>query len=196
MDFKIWPPYEVFYIHSMLFNTASAVRSFERVSEAFQKISEDESADAVASVDDDDILNNLQNIVVQGAALSRYFWPVRKGHGARAELLRTACGVTDENALKSRDLRNAIEHFDEKLDDYLAHGIVGNIFPQYVGPLPPRDGVPKHIFRAYYTDVVVFELLGKQYEIEPIAREITRLHRRLTFCSNNGGRLRVGGYSK
>ncbi len=191
MDFRIWPPYEVFYIHSMLFNTASALASIGRVSDAFRKVSASESPDAASSIDGADILDELQNIVVQGAALSRYFWPARKAYAARAELLRSACGVTEESPLKSRDLRNAIEHFDEKLDDYLANGIIGQIFPQYVGPLPPHDGVPKHMFRAYYTDVAVFELLGKRHEIQPIASEIARLHTRLTFCSENGGRLRA-----
>lgn len=159
-DFNIWPPYEVFYIHSMLFNTASAMKSIHHVSETFEKLPKAKTDDALADLDQNDILNSLQNIVVQGAAISRYFWPARKGHEARAELLRVACGVTDESALKNRDLRNAIEHFDEKLDQYLADGIVGYIFPQYVGPLPTSGDVPSHIFRAYYIDAGLFELLG------------------------------------
>jgi len=86
-------------------------------------------------------------------------------------------------------LRNAMEHFDERLDRYLSRGIVGNIVPQYFGPSPNNDGVPRHTFRSYYIDVGVFELLGDRYEIEPIAKELWRLHEVLTKCDQQGGRL-------
>jgi hypothetical protein len=168
----------------MLFNTVSATASVKRLSAIFR--SSLEPAGELAGLHHDEVLNNLQNIVAQGAALSRYFWPARKGHEGRAGLLRSAFGITEESVLKSRDLRNAIEHFDETLDSYLAGGIVGYIIPQYVGPLSQGDGVPSHIFRAYYTDRSIFELLGKKYEIEPIAEEIVRIHCRLESCSASG----------
>jgi hypothetical protein len=143
----------------------------------------------LAAIDTEDVLNHLQNIIVQGAALSRYFWPVRKGHERRGAHLRQALNITDDNPLRSRDLRNAMEHFDEKLDQYLSTGIVGNVLPQYFGPLPKNDGVPSHIFRAYYIDVGQFELLGRRYEVEPIANELLRLNEALTKCDREGGRL-------
>jgi hypothetical protein len=187
--FVILPPYEAFYIDSMLFNTQSAVRSIEVLSMVMNYLDESKSPESLAAIDTEDVLNHLQNIIVQGAALSRYFWPVRKGYKGRGEYLRKALGITDDNPLKSRDLRNAIEHFDEKLDDYLSTRIVGYVFPQFFGPLPKRDGAPSHIFRAYYIDVGRFELLGKSYEIEPIAKELLRLNEALIKCDKEGGRL-------
>jgi hypothetical protein len=189
-NFEIWPSYEVFYIHGMLFDTQSAVKSIELVSSALHQLSESTSGDSLADFDSEGILNNLQNIVVQGAALSRYFWPVRKGHEHRGQKLREALGVLEDSPLKVRDLRNEIEHLDEKLDRCLSGGIVGYIFPHYVGPVLRSDGVPSHIFRAYYVDVGLFEILGKRYEIEPIANEIFRIHENLIRCGRNGGRLR------
>lgn len=59
-----------------------------------------------------------------------------------------------------------MEHFDEKLDDYLRDGIAGDLLSEYVGPLPVPDGVPLHLFRAYYLDAGLFEMLGKRYEID------------------------------
>lgn len=187
--FVIWPPYEVFYIHSMLFNTQSAARSIEVLSTVMSHLTESKDADPFAAIDTEDVLNHLQNIVVQGAALSRYFWPLRKIYERRGEYLRQALGITDQNPLKSRELRNSMEHFDEKLDEYLSSGVVGNVFPQYLGPLPKDDGVPRHIFRAYYTDVGEFEMLGNRYQIEPIAKELLRLDEALMKCDREGGRL-------
>jgi hypothetical protein len=145
-------------------------------------------SDSLRHLDTNGLLNELQNMILHAAALSRYFWPVRQGHDARAKQLREAFGVIDGNPLKNRDLRNEIEHFDEKLDAYLSDGIAGYIFPEYVGPLPQNDA-PAHIFRAYQLDVGLFEMLGKRYEIEPIADEVARLHDRFLFSNSQGGRL-------
>jgi len=134
------------------------------------------SKDPLDDVDSHAVLDELQNIIVQGAAVSRYFWPSDKGHEARGRELRQKFQVTEESPLKSRDLRNMIEHFDEKLDHYLAKGIVGHIIPHYFGPEGRSSGVPEHFFRAYFINIGVFEILGKRYEIEPIAKELWRLH--------------------
>lgn len=185
----IWAPYEAFYIQAMLFNTRSAVVSIEFVSSALNQISHNQSGEDLSQSDSSAMLGELQNVILQAAALSRYFWPVRRGHEARGHQLRVALAVTDDNPLKNRDLRNEIEHFDEKLDAYLSDGIYGHIFTEFVGPLPVSDGVPAHIFRAYYYDVGLFEILGKRYEVEPLANEILRLHHRLLECDRSGGCL-------
>ncbi len=182
--FQVWTPYKAFYIHSMLFNTASAIKSIQYLAECAKIL----ALNAV-SVGDKDVLDNVQDVVVQAAAISRYFWPVPKGREARAQLLCAACGVKDDSALKNRDLRNSIEHFDEKLDEYLANGIIGYVFPEYVGLEIERGEAPSHIFRAYYADTRVFELLGKRYRIDAIVEEINRVHHRLQQCHASGGRL-------
>ncbi len=188
-DFGIWAPYEAFYIQAMLFNTRSAVASIERVSNALEQVSRDTLGDALERLDRSALLSELQNVILQAAALSRYFWPTRQGHETRAKQLRDALDVTEGSPLKNRDLRNEIEHFDEKLDAYLADGIAGCILSEFVGPLPESGGVPAHIFRAYYLDVGLFEMLGKRYELQPLANEIVRVHDRLVLADRGGGRL-------
>ena len=116
-----------------------------------------------------------------------YFWAARKENEWRGQILRKAFNVTDLSALKSRDLRNEIEHFDERLDLYLAGGIAGIILPQYIGPLPDVSAIPSHLFRAYYTDHAIIEVLGKRYEINPITKEIGRIHKLL--ANSDGGRF-------
>jgi hypothetical protein len=189
-DIGIWAPYEAFYIHAMMFNTRSAMASIDSVSAALEVISSYTSGDAFEQLDRSALLDELQNIILQAAALSRYFWPVRQGHEARARQLREAFDIADDNLLKNRDLRNEIEHFDEKLDAYLADGIAGCIFPEFVGPLPESDGTRAHIFRAYYIDVGLFEMLGRRYDIQSLADEIARLHDCLLLADRGGGRLK------
>lgn len=183
-DFGIFPPYEVLYLESMLFITESAAQSLESAAIELEKF-----AANAPDFDQNGTLNHLQNIIIQGAALSRYFWPVRKGHEKRANTLRRSLSVTDSSPLKSRDLRNAIEHFDEKLDLYLATGITGHIIPHYIGPYCEINGVPSHLFRAYYCDRGVFEVLGNRFEMEPLVAEMGRIHDALTQSRYSGGRL-------
>lgn len=65
-----------------------------------------------------EIVDGIQALVTQGAALSRYFWPARNNalHNARAAQLRQGLQVREDSPLRNRNLRNHLEHFDERLD--------------------------------------------------------------------------------
>ena len=186
-DFGIWPPYEAFYIESMLLISSSAVEYIQRL---------DNQAD-LENIPPDDVLNWLQNIIIQAAALSRYFWPAQnrdkeldKLHKKRGRHLCKAFGMNEKSPLKNRNLRNQIEHFDEHIDIFLAKPVAGNFIPKYVGCIPKDDGVPIYIFRAFYTDVGIFEILGKRYEIQPIVDEIYRIHNKLVSFATAGYRMK------
>lgn len=152
-------------------------------------VAENRPEDPISALPVHYVLTELQNLVVQAAALSRYFWPIRRAHEWRGAQLRAALKVSDESPLRSRDLRNAIEHFDEQLDRYLENTVAGHILPEYVGPFEEGVEVPVHVFRAYYVDIGVFELLGKRYEVEPLAREVDRVHQQLKEIDGSRGRL-------
>lgn len=171
----IHPPYRAFYELSIGFCLESASRSIEIIADLMQRAATSPSAQPLRKADPEAVLNELQNTIVQGAAVSRYFWPVRPQYAARGETLRHMYKVLDSSPLRSRELRNAIEHFDERLDEYLSEGIVGNIYPHYLGPEPKPTGVPQHFFRAYFVDTGVFQLLQHRFEIEPLSKEIWRL---------------------
>ena len=186
MNNGIHPPYQIFYSLSMAFCTKSAVRSVEVLGEVFEHLANSDSPDPEKDIDTQSVLDELQNIVVQGAAVARYFWPIREGqqiHAHRAAALREQFDIQDGNPLRvCKPLRDAMEHFDERLDKYLAKGIVGHIFPNYFGYDGARDGVPIHFFRAYFIDSGIFEMLGERFEIEPLANELLRLNGKLDSC--------------
>lgn len=187
--YPIWSPYEAFYISSMLFNTQSAYASIDVVANVIDHLADGGEDLPLADIDMRSALNELQNIVLQGAAISRYFWPARKGHEQRAEQLRTAFGIDENSPLFSRDLRNDIEHLDEKLDRYLAGGITGHIMPEYFGPAGRESGVPKHFFRAYFIDTGEFQLLDRRYTMQPLADALVSLHEALHQRDMQGSRL-------
>jgi hypothetical protein len=191
----IWPPYEAFYLESLLYCTHSALRSVDAVRDSLEAGRMHAPGSTAWSKSASNILDGVQNIAIQAAALSRYFWPARSDavHARRGQHLRDGLNVHDESPIRNRELRNQIEHFDEALDRVLAGGIAGNVFPQYVGPFPGEEQVPRFLFRAYFTDTAIFELLGHRIEIQPIVDEISGLHNRVLACCDAGHRIRREG---
>ncbi len=171
----IHPPYRIFYNLSISFCAKSAARSIATLANLMQELSSEDGALSLDDIDVESVLDELQNIVLQGGAVSRYFWPVDKASKKRGEELRRQYHISHDSPLKSRHLRNAIEHFDERLDHYFSGSVVGTIIPHYVGPEPPPSQVKCHFFRAYYMDTGVFELLGHRYHMEPLSRELWRI---------------------
>lgn len=191
---SLWPPYHAFYIQSMLFNTASALQSHEMASKHIKAISDGKIEPQYRK---DELLNCLQNIINQSGAISRYFFPSCDGPKAeapeqkkmyknRSQYLRKVFEVDNDSPLKNRDLRNSIEHFDERLDIYLNNGVVGNIFPSLILFEPEETEVPHHIFRAYYLKKGIFQVLGERYKILPIVKELRRIHNLLVRFDGDG----------
>lgn len=187
----ISPPYEAFYIEAMLYCTTAVLNAENEINAALEFAAahspESEEWQQVSRV----VIDGVQEIVLNSAALSRYFWPA--GHAdlqrSRAAHLRDSLGVHDDSPMKNRHLRNQLEHLDEELDRFCAVFRAGIVLPTWIGPLSPELEVPANLFRAYYTDVGVFEVLGKRYEIVPILEAVRSLHGKLLRAGDEGGRL-------
>lgn len=180
----IEPAHQGFYVQSMLFNAIAAVRSAQTAYAMLTAVRENGSYEDLYGTR---FLSELQNLVVNAGALSRYFWPARADHRWRGAELRQAFQIGDDHPLKDRKFRNAIEHFDENLDDYLDGGVFGCILPEHIGPALHSGGIPTHIFRAFYVDTGKFQLLGDTYDIQPVADAVAELHGQLTHMDSNGG---------
>jgi hypothetical protein len=196
-DYRIWYPYEVFYIESMLTITHTAMSEQLMLNRILKEINDGKYENRNLVID------LAQNIILQAASLSRYFWTSSaftnddkelkkkhdKIHKRRGQKLRESFNIHETNPIKNRNVRNFIEHFDAKLDLQLAQGIAGNIVPSYIGPKEGIDESVTHFFRAYYTDMGVFKVLNQNFEIIPIINELIRIHNLLVTFHENGGRL-------
>jgi hypothetical protein len=184
VDFCIYPPHEAFYLTSLMFCTESALSSVAAVKN-FIEAEEDGNNELPPQV----ALDQLQNIANQGAAISRYFWPVKKEYRNRSKALKTAFCIDDSSPLRDRTLRNMVEHFDEKLDDFLKGYPSGMLIPDYFGTKPSGDRGPLKFFRAYFINTDEFEILGNVFQIQPIVDEIFRIHQILLDCIKDGSRF-------
>lgn len=178
-EFKIHPFDERFYIGALLNKTRSILNDVDSLNDIWKNGIHD-------CQNDDQILDLLQNIIGNVAGLSRFFWPSKKNseYKIRAEKLREVYNVSDLSVLKNREMRNHIEHFDEKLDDFLKEFIIGTVMQKYVGPIIDVDNIGT-FFRAYFYDKQIFKMFNVEYEIKPIIAEIRRIHEILQLQKNN-----------
>ncbi|WP_226019527.1 hypothetical protein [Novosphingobium sp. FKTRR1] len=185
----IHPPFEAFYILAMQWHTESAARSIELLQRWLELVDADD--ERALALPKEALFQELQNILHQFGCISRYFFPARNAsiHADRAMQLRQAFAVPADSPLADRELRNAIEHFDERLDKYLAGHLVGQIIPDHVGYSVPESEVPLHVFKGFYVENLTFVLLGQPHEMRPIIAELVRLHNLLIDCDNAGLRL-------
>ena len=103
-EWKIWPPYEIFYIESLLTKTKTIIADYEHL----DRVTKDQGLFEQNPL----ILIDLaENIVNQAAAISRYLFPSRQNgpknkiHKLRGEKLRESLEVNDDNILTNRNVR-------------------------------------------------------------------------------------------
>ena len=163
----ILPPYRAFYIESILYASGRSIAAFSRFSAAVEVIASDT-----------EIVASAHEALGHAAALSRLFFSSDKiplAH-ARASTLRKIFSVGDNSPLADRELRNALEHFDERLDAYLLHEIAGVVLP---GPIVDdadlADEELGHVFRLVDPKTETFVLFGSKHKFGNIRREVERI---------------------
>ena len=163
----IQPAYVAFYVEAIFY-------AAERSRLAFDRFSDLVATDGSPS----DIVASVHEALGHAAALSRFFFPVDRGPlpRARAANLRQLFAISNGSALQDRALRNALEHFDERLDDYLLGDIAGYLFPgPMVADAALADDPNGHIFRMVDPDTETFVLLGRRHAFGAMRAEIAAI---------------------
>ncbi|MFX0138795.1 MAG: hypothetical protein ACFFDN_34460 [Candidatus Hodarchaeota archaeon] len=185
----IVPYHEVFYIHSIIYSASRALEAFERYKELRKK-----------EVNSSYLIATVQEAIGHSAALSRYFWPsgfnfrgpkeLKKLKDSRAKKLRDKFGLSDNSTLKNQNLRDAWEHFDERLDIYLISNDAGSFFPSpIIDSHKLADDPNGKIFKLLDPDEECLVLLGKKFFFGPIIQEVLKIFSHAVKADNNGGRL-------
>lgn len=165
-DFEgIVPHYEAFYIQSIIYAAG-------RADEAFNCFKEEVSGPQSEAI----IVATIQEALTHAGALSRFFWPPQKAGKlgvSRGQRLCKAFSLDDSSPLRNRDLRNAFEHFDENLDQFLLQNDSGYFFPgPMVGEHILADDEIGHIFRLVDPTQGICVLLGQKFKFFPIHTEV------------------------
>lgn len=190
-QWKIWPPYEVFYIECIKTASLNAIQSWETLNE----IVSDENLLKTNAIETVDL---AENIVNQTGIISKYFFPPideKKAknliHKLRGEKLREAFKIDDNQKLSDRTFRNYIEHFDEKLDLFLNKSVAGNIIPRKTVYWTSNDiNEVTIVFKAYIISEFKFISMNEQILLTTLVEEIYNVYNQCIEFLDNGCRLR------
>lgn len=175
----IQPMHMAFYHHSIYYSAKRCLSAFDE----YEQLLNHRDIEPIY------LVSAIQEAIGHAAALSRYFWPTSMGdkkkqakqiemRKKRGENLRNIFAITDESPLYNRDLRNAWEHFDEKLDTYLISNIAGHFFPDpIIGNHSLADGPTQKIFKLIDPENECLILLGEKFFFNPIRIEVERIFR-------------------
>lgn len=119
----------------------------------------------------------LQSLVIALGNISKILWPMNKKYEIRGIELRTFLDVKDDSALRKRDLRNLLEHFDEKADDWFAAEERRRFSDRGVGSMEgviiPSD---KDRLRILNPETWTLTCMGKEYKLGPAIQAAYELY--------------------
>ena len=179
------PSFERAYLRELLIQAEYALLGVQRMNELLQQ-------DAPVL-----FFREAQGVLSHAAAISRLLWPPRnKDERARTrgEHLRSVLQVPDDHALQARTLRDHLEHFDERLDQWTQETTHGTIVDLCIGPASSFVGGASvgrgDFLRVYEPDRNVFTFRGDEFNIQELVTGIESLR---GAAVERMGHLRAGG---
>ncbi len=171
----IIPYVEVFYKHSILYSAKRCVSSFDR----YEK--------SIGHEDADELISLLQEAIGHASSLFRYFYPSKSGV-KEMKLLKEQRGIKLCNMFKLKNtpieeikkIRDAFEHYDERLDRYLLKIQAGYIFPScLLKSHTLADKKNAYIFKLLDTEAQCLVLLGQKYFFKNVKDEVSNIYSQL-----------------
>lgn len=132
----------------------------------------------------------VQLILGAAANVSKILWPSPKSENAeRGTMLRELLGIPEEHILSDREIRNHFEHYDERLDRWLASSESENYVDQIIGELPYFVArFPKHVNRHYDPITRRLSFRGDSIDFALVLEALADLHTRCRQVVGLGGR--------
>jgi hypothetical protein len=146
----------IYYVMSECYRAISALDELERLAGIREVLQP-----GVERLELKSILDQLRLALMASASVSRVFWPVRnasKKARARATRLKELFGLDDDHPLASRRLRNSIEHFDERLDEWV--GVAPRPYLTEQTVAHPIDG-PDHAAYLSEATLLVYDIASR-----------------------------------
>lgn len=122
------------------------------------------------------IFATLQEALIHAGAVSRFFLPPKNAGElakSRGKKLREKFQICEKSQLFNRDLRNTIEHFDEKMDKFLLEKISGEFIPgPVVGSWRMSQSKIQHFFKLVDPEEEICIIFGRLFKYGEIRGEI------------------------
>lgn len=130
----------------------------------------------------------IQSFLTTTANLSKLFFP-QESNNPRGKILRDTFGISENSQIRSKEVRNAFEHYDEKLDGWI-DSLQKNNNSYYVDRvLTDQDGnhsnaiiingKPPIIQRSYNSKRKVLTFRNKHYNLGKVYKEIQEIDKKV-----------------
>lgn len=136
----------------------------------------------------EDVFLNLQSAIRHAAAVSRVFWPAKtqrkfqdRSHN-RGEALRQALKIPNTHPAQARTLRDHLDHFEERLDDWAENSPHRNIVNNLIGPRESIGGnaiTDTDILNHYDPELKCYIFRGQKYDIQLLTNGIIDIKQKI-----------------
>lgn len=126
-----------------------------------------------------EVFRSIHSLLTHASNVSRLLWPSRPkdSKAERGRILRKALGIPDDDyPLKSRRLRDHLEHFDERLDEWQETSAGRTFVQDNIGPWGSVAGVDELDVMRWYDQVarrLIFR--GESIDIQELVTTIDAL---------------------
>lgn len=133
-----------------------------------------------------EIFRALHSFLTHTSNISKIFWPVEQGkkqatRAARALHLKELLEMSDNDPIKNRDLRNHLEHYDERLDLWSETSLHKNMASDSIGDWGSIQGIrDEDVMRWYDPADKSFRFRGIRYDIHALFLAVVALHQKLS----------------
>ncbi len=119
---------------------------------------------------------SVQNLLTALGRISRLLWPSQDSDSDRARELRESLGVQPDSPLRSREIIEDFEQFEERLKNWHETSESRRFFDFYTEPLDVLAATkPGDRFRGFDTEHEAILFHGKMYKLQPIAEAVEDL---------------------
>lgn len=120
-----------------------------------------------------EIWSAIQSVLIAAANVSKILWPTRQEFVPRGAMMRELLGIDDNNPLSNRRFRNHFEHYDERIEEWLATVHSASYVDQVFGPPSGFLGqFPQNVNRGYDPSTLALTFRGETMDLASILKAL------------------------
>jgi hypothetical protein len=142
----------------------------------------EKAADQLSNTSDPvEVWGSIQSILVATANVSKILWPAKKESKARGKQLRDDLGVSDDNLLSDRTIRNHFEHYDERIEEWVESGKSGSYMDSRIDPFPTQLSREQFCHRSYNPTNKMLSFRGESIDLAAVLAELAKIREKCRF---------------
>ena len=134
----------------------------------------------------DELFMHAFSSIHRAAAISRMFWPPGSKDKSksersrkRGEHLRSVIEIDHNHPIRSRSIRDNLEHFDERLDDWAENSKYKNMIKKFLGPRSAVSGIEdSDIIHHYDPKLYTYYFRGQPFNLQALTNGVKDIFER------------------